>query len=192
MNEIGLKKALKNRRNREYLRGKFLFNFNLIFRITAKSYYNDEQMPGDTVCKSGVNDLTLTNRRTPHRCTSPKVSLKGHLLASLITALAHSRPHPRRACRLDWYAFLCLYSHVQPRPEKPAEQHLLKPASPAPRSRLFQHLFLSPATQVQKKQHAKVQRLNHLRPLLQNQKANRQQNVIQISIHQLFQRKRHV
>ena len=134
--------------------------------------------------------VPLTHRRTLHRCTSPKVRFNSHLLASLITALAHSRPYPRRACRLDWYAFLCLYNHVQPRPEKPAEQHLLKPASHAPRSLLLQHLFPSHATQVPKKQHAKAQQLNHLRPHHQSQRASLQQNVIQILMHQLFLRKK--
>ena len=133
--------------------------------------------------------VSLVHRSTLHRCTSPKVRLNGHLLASLITALAHSRPYPRRACRLDWYAFLCLYSHVQPRPEKPAEQHLPKPASPAPRSHLLQLLFLNPVTRVLKSLRVKAQRLSHLKPLHQSQQASPQQNVIQISIHQLFLRK---
>ena len=133
--------------------------------------------------------VSLHNRRTLHRCCSPKVSLKSHLLASLITALSHSRPYPRRACRLDWYAFLCLYSHVQPRPEKPAEQPLPKPASPAPRNLLLERQFLSHAIQVQKNQHVKALRLNHLKRLPQSQLASHQQNVIQISIHQLFPRR---
>ena len=136
--------------------------------------------------------IFLAHRRTPHRCTSPKVSLKSHLLASLITALAHLRPYPRRACRLDWYAFLCLYSHVQPRPEKPAEQHLPKLASRAPKSLLPELQFQSHAKQVQKNQHVRAQQLNHLKQLLQSHLASHQQSVIQILIRQLFQRKMHV
>ena len=134
--------------------------------------------------------LSLTHRSTLHRCTSPKVRFYSHLLASLITALAHSRPYPRRACRLDWYAFLCLYNHVQPRPEKPAEQHLPKLVSPAPRSHLLQLLFPSLVTQVLKKQHAKAQPLSHLKQRQQSQQASLQQSVIQILILRLFQRKK--
>ena len=76
--------------------------------------------------------VSLTHRRTPHRCTSPKVSLNGHLLASLIKTLVHLWPYPRRACRLDWCHFSCLlYKHVPLRPEKlvvlPKASHATQP-----------------------------------------------------------------
>ena len=125
----------------------------------------------------------------PASMNFPQSEPHGHLLASLITALAHSRPYPRRACRLDWYAFLCLYSHVQPRPEKPAEQHLPKLESPAPRSLPLEHQFQSHAIQVQKNQHVRAQRQSHSKQLLQSQLASQRQNVIQISTLQLFQRR---